>query len=77
MDYIAIIDIIKKFVIFICVSLSVITFMALFSAMYGPDSPSTMSFNDYISTILTMALIAIVAKYIGDIVIAALKSKRE
>ena len=77
MDKITIIDIIKKFVIFICVSMSIINFMALFSAIYGPSSPSTISFGDYISLILTTVLIAVVAKYLGDIVIVVLKSKRE
>lgn len=77
MDKIAIIDIIKKFVIFICVSMSIINFMALFSTLYSPYSPSTMGFDDYISIILTTVLIAVVAKYLGDITIVVLKSKRK
>jgi hypothetical protein len=77
MEKITIIEIIKKIVLFICVSIAVITFMSLFSAMFGSSSPSTMTFDDYIFIILVMVLIGVVAKYLGDIVIVVLKSKRE
>ena len=77
MENIEIVDIIKKFVIFICVSISLIISITLISALFGPLSPIILSFDDYIVIILVMVLIAVIAKYLGDIAIVALKSKRE
>ena len=75
MDNIAIVDIIKKLVIFICVSISLIILIILFSAMFGLYSPITMSIGESFVTILMFLLIAIIAKYTGEIVIVVLKSK--
>ena len=78
MEKIAIVDIIKKFVIFICVSISLINLMTIFSIFFGPYSPLLiMSIDDLISMILFLLLIAVITKYIGEIVIVVLKSKRE
>ncbi|MHA1255197.1 MAG: hypothetical protein ACTSPS_06300 [Promethearchaeota archaeon] len=77
MENIAIIDIIKKFVIFICISISVIILMLVISAIFGLSYLFIMSLDVYFIMILTMVLIAVVAKYLGDIAIVALKSKRE
>ena len=78
MEKIAIVDIIKKFVIFICVSISLINLITIFSSLFGPYNPLLIaSIPDLISMILFLLLIAVIAKYIGEIAIIVLKSKRE
>ena len=77
MENVAKIDIVKKFVIFICVSIAVIVLMSFFSSIFGVSSEFIFSYGDYFIIILLMVLIAVVAKYLGDIAIVALKSKRE
>ena len=77
MEKIAIVDIIKKFVIFICLSVSLVILLILFSILFGPYSPLIMSIDDFIMMIIGLMLVAVIAKYIGEIVIVVLKSKRE
>lgn len=78
MDNITIIDIIKKTVIFFCVLVAGFLLLTLFTIMYGPYSPFLMTaLTTFPSLILTLLLGAVTAKYIGEIVIVALKSKRE
>ena len=77
MEKIAKVDIIKKFVIFICISISLITLMTIFSILFGPYYPLILTIDDLIGTILFSLLIAVIAKYIGEIAIVVLKSKRE
>ena len=76
MDSAAIIDIIKKFVIYVCLLISGFLILILISALYGPYIPSYEILTTFPTLILTLLLIALSAKYIGDIVIVALKSKR-
>jgi len=78
MEKIAIVDIIKKFVIFICLSISLINIMTIVSIFFGPYSPTLiMSITNLITMIPVLLLIALTTKYIGEIVIVVLKSKRE
>jgi len=80
MDSIAIIDIIKKFLIFICLLIVGILLSVLVSAMFNPNDPIIMSIEFFYATLnmlIIMLIFAIIAKYIGEIVIVALKSKRE
>ncbi len=75
-----IIDIIKKFLIFICLLIVGILLLVLVSAMFNPYGPIMMSIEFFYATLnmlIIMLIFAIIAKYIGEIVIVALKSKRE
>ena len=71
------IDILKKFVIFICLSISLVLLLIIFSILFGPYSPLIMSIDDYFVMILVLMLVAVIAKYLGEIAIVVLKSKRE
>ena len=80
MDNIAIIDIIKKSLIFICLLIFGILLLVLVSGMFNPYAPIMMSIEFFFATLnmlIIMLIFAIIAKYIGEIVIVALKSKRE
>lgn len=77
MENIAVVDIIKKFVIFICLSISLVILLIIFSILFGPYSPLIMSIDDYFVMIIVLMLVAVIAKYIGEIAIVVLKSKRE
>jgi len=80
MDNIAIIDIIKKSLIFICLLIFGILLLVLVSSMFNPYSYLYLSIEvvfSMISMMILLLIFAIIAKYIGEIVIVALKSKRE
>ena len=77
MEKTAIIDIIKKIVIFICILISGFLLLILISAIYGPYTPYMEVLLTFPGLILTLFLIAVSAKYIGDIVIVALTPDRE
>ena len=80
MDNIAIIDIIKKSLIFICLLIFGILLLVLVSGMFNPYSYLYLSIEvvfSMISMMILLLIFAIIAKYIGEIVIVALKSKRE
>jgi len=77
MKNIAIVDIIKKLIIFICILIALILLIVFFSAMFGLYSPIDMNIGEFFVTILMFLLIAVIAKYTGEIVIVVLKSKRE
>ena len=72
-----IVDIVKKIVIFICVSIAMLALILLFATMFGPSSPFILSYGENMITILIWTFFAIIAKYTGDIAIVVLKSKRE
>ena len=75
-----IIDIIKKFLIFICLLIFGILLSVLVSVMFNPYSPIMLSiefFFNILNMLIIMLILALVVKYIGEIVIVALKSKRE
>jgi len=71
------VDILKKFVIFICLSISLVILLIIFSILFGPYSPLIMSIDDYFVMIIVLMLVAVIAKYLGEIAIVVLKSKRE
>jgi len=80
MDSVTIIDIVKKAVIFVCLLIFGFIVLVLVSAMFNPYAPMMLSiefFFNILNMLIMMLIFAITAKYIGEIVIVALKSKRE
>jgi len=75
-----IVDIIKKALIFICLLIFGILLLVLVTSMFNPYYFLYMSVEVVYSMITMMIIFLILAttvKYIGEIVIVALKSKRE
>jgi len=75
-----IIDIIKKSLIFVCLLIFGILLLVLVNGMFNPYSYLYMSIEvvfAMISMMVVLLILALIVKYIGDIVIVALKSNRE
>ena len=75
-----IIDIIKKALIFICLLIFGILLLVLVTSMFNPLYFISMGVEVIYSMITMMIILLILAttvKYIGEIVIVVLKSKRE
>jgi len=75
-----IIDIIKKALIFICLLIFGILLLVLVNGMFNPYSYLFMSIEivyAIISMMVVLLILALIVKYIGEIVIVALKSSRE
>jgi len=80
MENFDIIDIIKKALIFICLLVFGILLLVLVTGMFNPLYYLYMSVEVAFSMITMMIILLILAttvKYIGEIVIVVLKSKRE
>ena len=77
MENIVKVDVIKKFVIFICLLIFVLITMDLVLSMFDPYGfyYLFMNIEDTIIILFLLIIVVVIAKYVGDIVITALKSK--